>query len=495
MNGGPIRMLGVDRLSRSGIGNGSIMAASGIRTTAVDIVVLGMGPGGEVVANKLAEAGLDVVGVDERLVGGECAYWGCVPSKMMLRAAKLLAEAERVNGLAGEATVSSDWAPVAERVRDATSDWDDTEAIEPFEDRGGRFVRGRGHLVGPDRVQVGGEVFEARRGIVIATGTSPMIPPIDGLADTPYWTNRDAIETDRVPDSLVVLGGGAIGCELSQVFARFGAEVTIVEAESRLQHVAEPEAGEIVRRALERDGIEMRLGCQAVRVDHHVRDDPGDQGDQEDGSFSIELDDGDIVTAERLLVVTGRDTALDRLGVDAIGLDPDAGHLTVDERCRVTDRVWAIGDVTGEAMFTHVARHHATIVIADVFGEEPRPRSTHAIPRVTFTDPELAAVGSTEQQARDAGVDVAIGVTHESSRAWLTDRGDDVVIKVVADRDRSVLVGATAVGPSAGEVLGLLALAVHARTPIEQLSTMVHAYPTYSRAIDDAIDALGSLCS
>src|SRR5437764_5212312 len=232
-----------------------------------DIVVIGMGPGGEDLAGRLAEAGLAVVGVEARLVGGECPYWGCVPSKMMIRAANLLAEARRIPGIAGLSTVEPDWAPVAKRIREeATDDWDDTVAVERFTKKGGRFVRGFGRLAGTGRVEVDDQVFRARRAVVVGTGTEPVVPPIEGLAGTPYWTNREAIETEELPDSLIVLGGGAIGLELAQGFARFGVSVSVVEALDRLVAFEEPEASELAAKALARDEIAVRTGAKAARV-------------------------------------------------------------------------------------------------------------------------------------------------------------------------------------------------------------------------------------
>lgn len=308
-----------------------------------DVVVIGMGPGGEDAAGRLAQAGLHVTGVEAKLVGGECPYWGCVPSKMMIRAANLLAEARRIPGMAGTSTVAADWAPVAARIRaEATDYWDDKVAVDRFVGKGGHFVRGYGQITGPREVTArtpDGDirVFAARRGIVIATGTEPAIPLIPGLAGTPYWTNREAIETESVPRSLAVLGGGAVGAELAQVFARFGAQVTVVEAADRLLPAEEPEAGELLEAMFTREGITVLTGGRAERVSHDGR------------AFRLSLADGTVVAAERLLAATGRRAGLTGLGVAAAGLDPSAKAIPVDGRMRAADGIWAIGDITGKA--------------------------------------------------------------------------------------------------------------------------------------------------
>ncbi|MDQ3030357.1 MAG: FAD-dependent oxidoreductase, partial [Actinomycetota bacterium] len=279
----------------------------------VDVVVLGMGPGGEAVAGSLAEAGLVVVGVDELLVGGECPYWGCVPTKMMIRAAHLLAEARRIPGMAGAAEVTPDWAPVAQRIRDeATDDWDDRAAVERFEAQGGRFVRGSGRLVARDAVAVDGDVYRARRGVVVATGTTPAVPPIPGLADLPYWTNHQIVEAKELPASLVVLGGGAIGAELAQVMVRFGVRVTVVEALERLVPPEEPEAGELLAEVFAGEGIAVHTGAKATEVRR------GGDG------FEVVLNGGEVVTGEQLLVATGRRTDLPAINAGVLGIDPDA---------------------------------------------------------------------------------------------------------------------------------------------------------------------------
>src|SRR6185437_7658362 len=235
----------------------------------VDVVVLGLGPGGEDAAGTLAEAGLDVVGIDGGLVGGECPYWGCVPSKMMIRAADLLAEGRRIPGMAGSSTITPDWSVVARRIRDdATDDWDDRVAVERLEGRGARFVRGWGRLDGPGRVTVGDRTFVASRAVLVNTGTKPWVPPIAGLDGTPYWTNREAIEVEDLPASLVVLGGGAIGVELAQMFARFGVAVTVVEVGPRLVAAEEPEACDLLAATFADEGIDVRAGVTVDHIDH-----------------------------------------------------------------------------------------------------------------------------------------------------------------------------------------------------------------------------------
>ena len=445
---------------------------------AADVVVLGMGVGGERLAAQLAEAGVDVVGIEARLVGGECPYWGCVPTKMMTRAGNTLAEARRVSQLAGSATVHPDWAPVAARIRnEATDTWDDAVAVERFERQGGRFVRGTGRLDGPGRVRVDDLVFETRRGVVLATGTSPAIPPLPGLDGVEYWTNRDAVEAKVAPASLVVLGGGTVGLELGQVFARFGSQVTLVESGPRLLPGEEPEASALVAEVLAKEGVAVHLGVGARSVARTA------------AGIDVTLDDDTRVTGERLLLATGRRADLRRLGVAGVGLDENAHAIRVDERLRAADRLWAIGDVTGLGPFTHVAVYQARIAAADILGEPAPAADYRALPRVTFTDPEVGAVGLTEQRARDEGIDVRVGFASlpKSARGWIHKAGNEGFFKLVADRRRGVLVGATSVGPHGGETLGLLTLAVHAEIPVEQLRWMIYAYPTFHRGIEDAL--------
>lgn len=448
----------------------------------VDVIVLGMGTCGEELGGRLAMAGLDVVGIEPQLVGGECAYWACLPTKAMIRAANLLQEARRVNGVAGHAEVTPDWAPVAARVREqVTGDWDDSMAVRRFEERGGRFVRGRGTLTGPRTVAVGDRSFTARRGIVIATGSKPAVPPIPGLDGVDHWTSHEAVSAKELPRSLIVLGGGAVGCELGQVFSRFGADVTIVEAGDRLLSSEEPEASEVVASVFEAEGIAVHTGARAERVA------------AEGGSVRVMLSGGAELTAERLLVAVGRTVDVDGLGLDAAGVNVSDGFIEVDDRLRAGDGIWAMGDVTGKALFTHVALYQAPIVEADILGKSPPPADYTALARGTFTDPEVGAVGMREADARAAGIDVAATVRDVAStfRGWIHGPGNEGIIKLVADRRAGVLVGATSVGPHGGDVLGLLSAAVHARITIEDLRRMIYAFPTFHGGVGEVIGAYG----
>jgi len=447
-------------------------------TDSVDVVVLGMGPGGEDVAERLAAAGLEVVGIDDRLVGGECPYWGCVPSKMMIRAGNLLTEGRRIPGMAGTSTVTPDWAPVATRIRaEATDNWDDRVAVERFENKGGRFVRGRGRLDGPNRVVVDDQVFETRRGVVINTGTTPFVPPIEGLAATPYWTNHEAIEAEEVPSSLVVLGGGAIGVELGQVFARFGAKVSVVEGSDRLLPPEEPEAGRLIAEVFAGEGIAVHTSSTVTGVRH------------DGGEFAVEIGSDAPVVGDRLLVATGRHVDLAAIGTVSIGVPETERVLPTDNHLRVCDGVWAVGDITGHGAFTHMSMYQADIVVDQILGQPVTPADYRAVPRVTFTDPEVGSVGLSEAAARDAGIDVRTGtaLVAATARGWIHKAGNDGFVKVVEDAGRGILVGATSAGPVGGEVLGLLTLAVHAEVPTERLRHMIYAYPTFHRGVLEAL--------
>lgn len=449
----------------------------------VDLVVIGTGPGGEALANGAASAGLDVVVVEKHLVGGECPYYGCIPTKMMVRGSDAIAEVRRSPRVAGEATVTPAWSVVARRIdEEATTGWDDTIAVERLQKAGATVHHGVGRLAGPGRVVVetaAGETLEltARRGVVLNPGTRPAVPPVEGLADTPYWTNRDAVRLTELPGSVAVVGGGPIGVEMAQVFARFGVRVTVIQNGPRLLMVNEPEAGELLEKVFVEEGIRVLTGVQLQRAAYA------------DGAFTLDLDTGEQVTADKVLVAAGRIPNLDDLGLETVGLDPKARTIEVDERLRAGEKLWVIGDVTGHGAFTHMSMYQQAVALRDILGEDGPPARYHAVPHATFTDPEVGGVGMTEQQARDAGLAVRVGSTDlaASSRGFTHGPGGHGLVKVVEDADRGVLVGATAMGPAGGEILGFLAVAVHAEVPVDTLRSMIYAYPTFHRAIESAL--------
>ena len=431
----------------------------------VDVVVLGLGAGGEHAARKLAEAGLAVVGVERDLVGGECPFWGCTPSKLLIRTAQQ----------------GRSWQRAAERIREANHDWTDAQHADPLREAGVRVVRGHGRLSGPGRVVVatgeGVEAYDAGLGVVLNSGTRPAVPDIPGLAGTPYWTNRDVMRQREAPESLVIVGAGPIGAELGQAFARFGTRVTMLEAADRLLATEEPEACEVISAALRREGVEIRTGADIAHVRHDA------------SGFAVDVG-GETAQAQRLLVATGRTMNLADVGLETVGLDPAADRIETDERMRAADRLWAVGDITGHGAYTHLSLYQAQVAVRDLLGEDGPRADYRAVTRVTFTDPEVGSVGLTEQQARAAGLRVATGHADvaRSSRGWIHEA--EGIVKVVADADRQVLVGGTVVAPYGGEVLGLLAAAVHAEIPVPTLRGMHFAYPTFHRAVAAALAGL-----
>lgn len=444
-----------------------------MREETVDVVVIGLGPGGETVGGLLGKAGLDVVGVEELLVGGECPFFGCVPSKLMIAGARHAAEG------------APDWAHVVRRIRDdATDDWHDDRFAERLTSYGARLVRGRGRIVGERRVRVGDVVYTARRGVVLNTGTRAAVPPIPGLEATPFWTNRDVVKIDDLPASMVVIGGGPIGAELAQVFARFGVAVCLADQAPTLLPAEEPEAGRILGDALAADGVRLALGESIDGVDYA------------EGRFTVRTA-SQTLEADRLLVAAGRFLQLPDLGLEELGLAVDA-PLDVDERMRVrgvaddsgAPWLWAIGDITGKGAFTHISNYQGRVAVRDVLDESGPWADYRAATRVIYTEPEVAAVGLSEERARaaveaGASYDVAVAEGDLGARGWLDEA--EGTIKLVADMNEGTLIGGTVVGPSAGEVLGLIAAAVHARIPLSDLRQMHYAYPTYHRAIETVL--------
>ena len=446
-----------------------------------DVVCLGGGVAGEAIAGGLKGSGLTLVVIERELVGGECPYWGCIPSKTLLRSGETLKEAERARTLAASRVEwELDFPKVSKRVLWMARDLDDTRPAAALQSTGATLVRGSGKLTDHKTVEVAGERYVARKAVVIANGSTASIPPIPGLDSVEYWTNRQATLPRELPISLAVLGGGAIGLELGQAFARFGLKVTIIEAGPRFLGLEEPEAGAGLKPHLESDGIELIAGDPCVGVEK------GDAG------VVLKMKSGTRVTAERLLVATGRRANIGAW--ESAGLPrTERGWLKVDPATlEAAPGVYGTGDVTGIGGFTHLAYYHGQVVARRIRGEDARADHV-AVPRVTFTDPEVASVGLSEAAAREQGIDVEIASTDpaESARGYIHDFHGGV-LKLVGDRRRGVLVGATVMSPRAGEILGELVLAVKVGTPIRVLADVIHPFPAFNRVLGAALGELAA---
>ena len=446
-----------------------------------DVVCLGGGVAGEAIAGGLKGSGLTLVVIERELVGGECPYWGCIPSKTLLRSGETLKEAKRARTLAASRVEwELDFPKVSKRVLWMARDLDDTRPAAALQATGATLVRGSGKLTDHKTVEVAGVRYVARKAVVIANGSTASIPPIPGLDSVEYWTNRQATLPRELPISLAVLGGGAIGLELGQAFARFGSKVTIIEAGPRFLGLEEPEAGAGLKPHLESDGIELIAGDPCVGVEK------GDAG------VVLKMKSGTRVTAERLLVATGRRANFEAW--ESAGLPrTERGWLKVDPATlEAAPGVYGTGDVTGIGGFTHLAYYHGQVVARRIRGEDARADHV-AVPRVTFTDPEVASVGLSEAAAREQGIDVEIASTDpaESARGYIHDFHGGV-LKLVGDRHRGVLVGATVMSPRAGEILGELVLAVKVGTPIRVLADVIHPFPAFNRVLGAALGELAA---
>jgi pyruvate/2-oxoglutarate dehydrogenase complex dihydrolipoamide dehydrogenase (E3) component len=455
-----------------------------MRSSTYDVIVIGAGPAGENVADYARQRGLSAAIVEAELVGGECSYWGCMPSKALLRPTEVVAAARRVPAAASAVTGGPEVAAVL-RSRDAfTSGWDDGGQASWLESAGIDLVRGRGRLTGERHVEVvdgDGTVsvhLEARRGVVIAVGSRASSPPIDGLAAARTWDNRDITEIKEVPERLLVLGGGVIGVEMAQAIHRLGArEVTIVESLERFFTREDPLAGDELRAALEADGIAIELGARAVGVAREGTD----------GPVSLTLEDGRTLVADELLVAVGRRAPTEDLGLASIGVTPGrGGFLEVDDHLRVPGHDWlyVVGDANGRALLTHQGKYQARLVGDALAGVEVDPAwaDERALPRVIFTDPQVAAVGLTEAQARGSGRDVftvRYDLGHTAGGALLGE-GTAGTAQLVIDRSLRLIVGATFVGPGVSELLHAATIAIVGEVTIERLWHAVPSFPTLS---------------
>jgi pyruvate/2-oxoglutarate dehydrogenase complex dihydrolipoamide dehydrogenase (E3) component len=436
---------------------------------AFDVIVIGAGPAGEVAAGRIAErSDLTVAIVEEELVGGECSFYACMPSKALLRPQELRKELERVPGVCEDpppldvdAILARRDEVIYQRSDDAHLPWLEKRKIE--------LIRGKATLDGERRVLVGEDAYEARKAVVIATGSKASLPPIDGLSEAKPWTNREATTAEQAPASLIVLGGGPVGVEMAQAWRSLGCEVTVIEAESSLLPSEEPLAGEALMQALREDGVDVRVGTKAKSVRR--------QGEQ----TIVTLDDGDEVSGERLLVAIGRKPRTEGIGIESVGLVPGK-PIEVDEHLRCAAQPWlyAVGDVNGRVLLTHMGKYQARIVADAIMGV---PAATlrvdgHRSPRVTFTEPQVAATGHTLASAKEAGIAAkAIDLpTSGSPGASFHGRETPGTTRFVLDTDRDVLVGATFVGFETAEMLQAASIAIAGEVP---LSTLVHAIPAF----------------
>jgi len=451
-----------------------------------DVVVLGVGSAGEWVATTLARGGKSVAAVEQKLLGGECPYFACMPSKAMLHSAEIrhrIGTAHTDGAVSGPLALDdarAAYRAAAARRHEIAHRLDDSGRERELRSLGIAVHRGRGRVVRPGALEVDGHVI-GWTDLVVSVGTVAEIPDLDGLERASVWTSEDVFTTSELPGSAIVLGGGPVGCEIAQVLARFGARVTIVQHAARLISAEEPAVGETLADVFREEGIDVRLNSKAVRAEMRA------------GAACLVLEGGTRLTAERLIVAIGQEPQLDGLGLATLNIHPGrGGFLEIDDRCRVRgqEHVWAAGDITGIAGYTHTANYHGRIIAANLLGAEAHANH-RAIPRGVYTEPSVACVGLSLEKARERGHD-AISASMEirhTARASATGSKSGRLV-LVGDRPRRTLLGAAAIGPHAEEWIGEAVLAIRAEIPIEVLTDVVHAFPTFSEAYEPPLREL-----
>lgn len=443
-----------------------------------DAVVLGAGPAGETVAGLLADAGLTVAIVEQHLVAGECSYYACMPSKALLRPQAVLDEARRVPGVSRSGIGPLDPPAVLARRDEVIRHRDDSSHAAWLEGKKIRLYRGHGVVVGIREVRVGESVLVAERAVIVATGSAAAIPPVEGLSELEIWNNRQGTTATEVPDSLIVLGGGPVGCELAQAWASLGSTVTLVETAPRLLLKEEPFAGEQVEESLrDKFGIDVRTGATAVAASA-----AGPDGT--DGSASLELEGGDTVTGSKLLVATGRTPRTEMIGLESVGIE-SGGYLPTDDEMRVDGHDWlyAIGDVNGRALLTQAGKYQAWVAAQTILGNEvPIHAETAGMPRVTFTEPQVAATGLTLEAAIDQGIDARALDTPTDGTPGASFEGKDTggTCRLVVERSSGTVLGATFTGYGTAEWIHAASIAVVAGVSMDLLRHAVPPFPTRS---------------